>query len=104
LIYHSSSGGYKISKPLFLKIGEKGAEFLSSIDEEVGVIAVAGKYRTGKSYLLNKIILQNKEGEGFGVGPTVNPCTKGLWVWSKPIVSQWQGNEIKVLVIGRLMN
>ena len=22
---------------------------------------------------------------GFGVGPTVNPCTKGLWCWGKPI-------------------
>ena len=20
----------------------------------------------------------------FGVGPTVNPCTKGLWVWVEP--------------------
>jgi hypothetical protein len=22
---------------------------------------------------------------GFGVGPTVNPCTKGLWCWGSPI-------------------
>ena len=20
----------------------------------------------------------------FGVGPTVNPCTKGLWMWIEP--------------------
>jgi hypothetical protein len=44
---------------------------------------VAGLYRTGKSYLLNRVIL-NRAG-GFGVGPTVNPCTKGLWVWGEPI-------------------
>ena len=24
--------------------------------------------------------------KGFSVGPTVNPCTKGLWMWSKPIM------------------
>ncbi len=43
---------------------------------------VAGKYRTGKSFLLNRVIL-NKKNEGFGVGPTINPCTKGLWVWGE---------------------
>ena len=41
-------------------------------------------YRTGKSYLINRMLL-NKQ-KGFNVGPTVNPCTKGLWVWSKPIL------------------
>jgi len=30
---------------------------LLGIKEEIAVIAVAGKYRTGKSYLLNQIIL-----------------------------------------------
>lgn len=56
------------------------------VDADVGIIAVAGKYRTGKSFLLNRILL-NKTGydAGFGVGPTINPCTKGLWIWSKPI-------------------
>lgn len=44
--------------------------------ERVGIIAVAGKYRTGKSFLLNRILLNKKESTGFGVGPTINPCTK----------------------------
>ena len=44
--------------------------------EKIGIIAVAGKYRTGKSFLLNRIILNKKDNEGFGVGPTINPCTK----------------------------
>lgn len=30
-------------------------------DEKIGIIAVAGKYRTGKSFLLNRILL-NKNG------------------------------------------
>jgi len=37
-------------------------------------VSVAGLYRTGKSYLLNRVILNRSD--GFGVGPTVNPCTK----------------------------
>ena len=40
-------------------------------------------YRTGKSYLINRMLLNRQK--GFSVGPTINPCTKGLWIWSRPI-------------------
>jgi hypothetical protein len=47
------------------------------IEGPFGIISVAGMYRTGKSYLLNKVLLDRKKGEqGFGVGPSINPCTK----------------------------
>ena len=46
---------------------------------------VTGKYRTGKSFLLNRILLRQERESGFGVGPSINPCTKGLWVWDQPI-------------------
>lgn len=59
------------------KVTSEGLSFLNSIQKKVAVISVAGKYRTGKSYMLNKIIL-DVDGPGFGVGPTINPCTKGL--------------------------
>ena len=49
---------------------------MSRIKDPVGVICVAGKYRTGKSFLLNRIILNKTDNSGFGVGPTINPCTK----------------------------
>jgi hypothetical protein len=65
-------------------VTEEAKTFLRSIKTKVGVIAVAGKYRTGKSFLLNRVIL-NKKSSGFGVGPTINPCTKGLWLWSEGI-------------------
>ena len=48
-------------------------------------------YRTGKSYLLNRVLLNRKD--GFGVGPTVNPCTKGLWVWGRPVRGQTNEGE-----------
>ena len=68
--------------------------------ERVGVIAVAGKYRTGKSFLLNRILLEQKENKGFGVGPTINPCTKGLWIWSKPIeLTDSKGKPYKCLIV-----
>lgn len=48
--------------------------FIKSVPPPVGIIGVAGMYRTGKSYLLNRMILDRSD--GFGVGPTINPCTK----------------------------
>ena len=37
---------------------------------------------TGKSFLLNRLLgLQ----DGFEIGPSVNPCTKGLWIWGQPV-------------------
>lgn len=73
--------------------------FLKTITCKVGVIAVAGKYRTGKSFLLNRVILDTQRG-GFGVGPTINPCTKGLWLYTKLIETTTQhGEQFEVLVI-----
>ena len=71
---------------------------IKTFDSEFGVSTVAGMYRTGKSYLLNRILL-NKQ-KGFSVGPTVNPCTKGLWIWSKPIyVNSDKGKRLPILLI-----
>ena len=52
----------------------------------IGIISLVGKYRTGKSFLLNRVLLNKQENSGFGVGPTFRPCTKGIWIWSKPIM------------------
>lgn len=55
-------------------INENAISYLRAIKGSIGVVAVAGMYRTGKSYLLNRMILNRQS--GFGVGPTINPCTK----------------------------
>jgi Guanylate-binding protein, N-terminal domain len=82
-------------------VSEEAKELLRGMREKIGVIAVAGKYRTGKSFLLNRIILNKTDQGGFGVGPTINPCTKGLWIWSKPIEVEKQSGEppFKVFII-----
>lgn len=55
---------------------EEAEKFLNSLTEtKIGVITVVGKYRTGKSFFINRVLLNQKK-SGFSVGPTINPCTK----------------------------
>ena len=68
---------------LEFEINEEGRQFLSQLRGPLGIVAVAGMYRTGKSYLLNRMLLNRSD--GFGVGHTINPCTKGVWMWSRPV-------------------
>ena len=50
--------------------------------------------------MLNRVLLDVKNGNGFGVGPSINPCTKGLWIWAKPIVGYTEdGEQVSVLVV-----
>jgi uncharacterized coiled-coil protein SlyX len=69
-------------------VTKEAIEFLSTLaNEQLGVVAIAGKYRTGKSFLVNRILLDQKEG-GFGVGSTIKACTKGLWMWDRVVPSE----------------
>jgi hypothetical protein len=59
-----------------LRVEEEGLQLLESLNEtRVAVCSVAGMYRTGKSFFLNR--LAGSEG-GFGVGETTEPCTRGV--------------------------
>ena len=64
-----------------LRVEEEGLQLLESLNEtRVAVCSVAGMYRTGKSFFLNR--LAGSEG-GFGVGETTEPCTRGVWLWHR---------------------
>jgi len=52
----------------------------------VSFVSIAGMFRTGKSFLINKLL--NLKGRGFKVAPTVDTCTKGLWIWSCPVYNE----------------
>lgn len=70
-------------------------ELLSnSAKDLLGVVCVAGPYRTGKSFLCNRLLGQNS---GFQLGATVNACTKGIWIWSELVPLGPKG--LKVLVM-----
>ena len=58
---------------------------LRGVRGPVGVLAVCGRARQGKSFILNQLASVARGRDGFAVGPTVRPCTKGLWIWSEPV-------------------
>ncbi|ELR57839.1 Guanylate-binding protein 5 [Bos mutus] len=64
-----------------LLVNPEALKILSAIRQPVAVVAITGLYRTGKSYLMNKLAGKNK---GFSVGSTVQSHTKGIWMWCVP--------------------
>ncbi|XP_007641529.1 guanylate-binding protein 6 [Cricetulus griseus] len=64
-----------------LSVNQKAIEILDKISQPVVVVAIVGLYRTGKSYLMNRLAGQNK---GFPLGSTVQSETKGIWMWCVP--------------------
>ena len=85
-------------------VNSEAQEFLQSLGQkQIGVISVCGKYRTGKSYLLNKLFLEKMKSEkirGFPVGPSIQPCTKGLWLWREIFYSPTDlDHETPIIII-----
>ncbi|XP_043856545.1 guanylate-binding protein 7-like isoform X2 [Dromiciops gliroides] len=64
-----------------LTVNQEALRILTSITKPVVVVAIAGQYRTGKSYLMNRLAGKNK---GFSLGSTVQSHTKGIWMWCLP--------------------
>uniref|UniRef100_A0A8C3HLH8 GB1/RHD3-type G domain-containing protein n=1 Tax=Chrysemys picta bellii TaxID=8478 RepID=A0A8C3HLH8_CHRPI len=65
-----------------LPLNQRALALLQSVRQPVVVVAIAGLYRTGKSYLLNR--LAGKDRGGFSLGATVQSHTKGIWMWCLP--------------------
>ncbi|XP_038623250.1 guanylate-binding protein 1-like [Tachyglossus aculeatus] len=68
-----------------LDVNPEALAILSRITQPVVVVAIVGMYRTGKSYLMNKLARQRK---GFTLGSTIQSQTKGIWMWCIPHPSQ----------------
>ncbi|XP_062995730.1 guanylate-binding protein 1-like [Elgaria multicarinata webbii] len=64
-----------------LYVCQEALRLLSEIRQPVVVVAIVGLYRTGKSYLMNKLAGKNS---GFALGSTVQANTKGIWMWCVP--------------------
>ena len=99
-------------KPEGFIITDQARTFFNQFAEKkIGLVSIVGKYRTGKSYLINKVILNNpstraymrestnEQPMGFPVGSTVNACTKGIWVWTKALKSENEEEDDTLVVV-----
>ena len=66
------------------QINPQALNFLRSIKEEIIIVSVVGKARTGKSYLMNLLLDLIGKNNGFQVASTLQSCTKGIWLWGTP--------------------
>ncbi|XP_052403548.1 guanylate-binding protein 1 isoform X2 [Carassius gibelio] len=64
-----------------LHVRKEAKDILDGIKEPVVVVSVVGLYRTGKSYLMNRLAGQQS---GFALGSTIESKTKGIWMWCVP--------------------
>nr|NP_001091339.1 guanylate binding protein 1, interferon-inducible [Xenopus laevis]AAI29559.1 LOC100037176 protein [Xenopus laevis] len=62
-------------------VNQEALQILLDITQPVVVVAIVGKYRTGKSYLMNKLAGGKN---GFALGSTIQSKTKGIWMWCVP--------------------
>ncbi|CAD8099791.1 unnamed protein product [Paramecium primaurelia] len=77
------------------ELNSEAAQFLSQLRGNIAFVVVCGKYRTGKSFLLNKLI--DVQNEGFSVSPATNSCTQGIWLYTKPLINKQSNLQIYFL-------
>ena len=67
-----------------LILNEDALAMIEKLEGKVCVISIAGRCRSGKSYILNRLI-GKLGGGGFSLGHTVDPETMGIWTWGSPL-------------------
>ncbi|XP_067318555.1 guanylate-binding protein 2-like, partial [Anolis sagrei] len=64
-----------------LRINREALQILQRIRHPVVVVSIVGLYRTGKSYLMNRLAGKRT---GFSLGCEMQANTKGIWMWCLP--------------------
>lgn len=71
------------------EVGQEAVSVLQGIKGPLCTISVCGRARQGKSFLLNQILSRFTgvdRPKGFQVSALHQSCTRGIWIWSKPLV------------------
>ena len=54
-------------------------------------MGIFGPEKTGKSFLANTLLNRI---QGFDLGGGSRPCTKGIWIWGRPIIKEDEATVI----------
>ena len=68
-------------------LNPEALNILNSIQDDLIIVSIVGKARTGKSYLMNLLLnnsQSNKPGDGFTISSKLESCTRGIWLWNTP--------------------
>ena len=79
------------------RVNPKAIDFLNSIKEDIIIVSVVGKARTGKSYLMNLLLDIVGKSNGFKVASSLKSCTKGIWLCS--IIKKSLNSNAKILFL-----
>ena len=82
-------------------LNEKALNILNTITEDLIIVSIVGKARTGKSYLMNLLLNNNNSSlppSGFQISSRLSSCTKGIWLWNTPRTSP-QSQNTKIIFI-----
>lgn len=60
-----------------LLLNDDAVQLIDHINKPVAVLSIAGPYRTGKSYILSRLL---GSCDAFELGDTVNAQTFGIWM------------------------
>ena len=91
-----------VEKPILLvtdkfELNKDGVDFIKSLsNKKISIISVIGPKSSGKSFLSNQLV--GIFNNGFNIGSIQNAtecCTKGIWVWGKPIIN----NDTYMLIL-----
>ena len=80
-----------------MQLNEGAVERIRVMEGPLSVACIVGPQRTGKSLLMNRILLNRNE--GFRVGSSVKSCTKGIWMWNQPLKAHYQNRQVNLLVM-----
>jgi hypothetical protein len=67
-----------------LVLQPEAVEWLRGLRGPIALVSIIGPYRSGKSFLLNRLLDVPCE-RGFTVGHRRTTQTKGIWLWSAPM-------------------
>ncbi|KAJ8464445.1 hypothetical protein OPV22_026997 [Ensete ventricosum] len=89
LVYCDDNGKFRMDP--------EAVAMLQFVKGPIGVVAVCGRARQGKSFVLNQLLGRSS---GFQIASTHRPCTKGIWMWSAPLKrTALDGTEYNLLLL-----
>lgn len=77
------------------EIAPEAIDVLTKLKCPLAVFSFWGKYRTGKSFLTNKLF----HIRAFQTGKTVNACTRGIWMYPEPVEFINDDNQVTQCII-----